>query len=233
MTLDPEDRVDAEHQPGGEEHGAGNVGALLHPDPLAVVDQPQREERGRDADREVDEEDPVPIDRLGEEATGQEPDRAAGDGDEGVHADRLRLLARLGEHHHDHSQDHGGGECAADALNEASSDQHALALRECAEQRGPSEDCEADQEDPPLADQVTDPAGEQEEAAEGDQIRVHDPGEVALGKVKVLLDRGKRHVHDRRVENDHQHPDAQHVEGEPALAIFLRSHLFVSLDSCS
>jgi len=118
-------------------------------------------------------------------------------------------------------------------LDEASSDQHALALRQRAEHRGGGEDGETDQEDPPLADQVTDPAGEKQEAAKGDQIRVHDPGEVALGKVEVLLDRGKRHVHDRRVENDHQHAHAEHVEGEPALSVFLLRHPFLSLDWCS
>ena len=63
------------------------------------------------------------------------------------------------------------------------------------------------------------PAGEQQQAAEGDQVGVDDPGEVALGEAEVVLDRGQRDVDDRRVEDDHQHPRAEDVEGEPA-AVF-------------
>ena len=78
---------------------------------------------------------------------------------------------------------------------------------------------EADQEDSPLADQVAEPAGEQQQAAERDQVGVDDPGEVALGEAEVVLDRRQRDVHDRRVEDDHQHARAEHVERDPARAV--------------
>ena len=76
-----------------------------------------------------------------------------------------------------------------------------------------------DEEDAPLADQVADPPGEQQQAAEGDQVGVDDPGEVALGEAEAVLDRGQGDVHDRRVEDDHQHPPAEDVEGQPAAAV--------------
>ena len=60
------------------------------------------------------------------------------------------------------------------------------------------------------------PPGEQQQAAERDQVGVHDPGEARLREAEVLLDRRERHVHDRRVEDDHQHPDAEHYERDPA-----------------
>ena len=65
------------------------------------------------------------------------PDGPAGGGDERVHADRLGLLAGLGEHRHDHAEDHRRGHRAADALDEARGDQQRLAgLGEAAQQRG-------------------------------------------------------------------------------------------------
>jgi hypothetical protein len=160
----------------------------------------------------------VPVDRLGEDAAQQQPDRRARRGDEAVDADRLRLLARLLEHRHDHAQDHGGRHGAADALDEARADQHRLALGQAADHRRDGEDREAEQEDAPPADQVAEPAGQQQQSAEGDQVGVDHPRERRLREAEVALDRRQRDVHDRGVEDDHQHPDAQHDEREPARA---------------
>ena len=88
-----------------------------------------------DADRQVDEEDPVPVDDLGDHAAEQQADRAAGGGDEAVDADRLGLLPGLREHRDDHAEDDGGGQRAADALHEARADEHRLRLRGAARQR--------------------------------------------------------------------------------------------------
>ncbi len=119
------------------------------------------------------------------------------------------------------AEHHRRGQGAAGALHEARADQHALALREGAQHRRGREDGEADQEDPALADQVAEAAGQQQQAAERDQVGVHHPRQVALGEVEVVLDRGQRDVHDRRVDHDHQHARAQHVERYPAGAIGL------------
>ena len=45
----------------------------------------------------------------------------------------LLLAGRLGEHRHDHAEDHGRCDRAAGTLDEAGSDQHALALRKRAD----------------------------------------------------------------------------------------------------
>ena len=68
------------------------------------------------------------------------------------------------------------------------------------------EERDADQEQPPVAEQVAEPAAQQQEAAEGQQVGVHDPGERGLGEAEVVPDRRQRDVHDRRVEHDHQVP---------------------------
>jgi hypothetical protein len=39
-----------------------------------------------------------------------------------------------------------------------------------------------------MADQVADPARQQEQAAEGDQVGVDDPGKRALREAEVILD---------------------------------------------
>ena len=66
------------------------------------------------------------------------------------------------------------------------------------------EERDPDQEQAPVAVEVAEPPAEQQEAAEGEQIGVHDPGERGLREAEVLPDRRQRDVHDRRVEDDHQ-----------------------------
>ena len=63
---------------------------------------------------------------------------------------------------------------------------------------------------------VAEAAGEQQQTAVGDQVRVHDPGQAGLAELEVFFDRGQRDVHDRLVQHDHQHPCAQHDQREPA-----------------
>ena len=195
---DLQDREDAEHQRDGDQGGAGEVGALLEAEPVRIVDQPQRQPADEDPDRQVDDEDEVPGDRLGEDAAEQQADRAAGRGDEAVDADRFRLVGGLREHRHDHPQDHRRGERAADPLDEAGADQDRLRRRGRAEQRGGGEDRQPDEEDAALAEQVAEPAGEQQQAAEGDQVGVDDPGQARLREAEVVLDRGQGDVDDGR-----------------------------------
>ena len=40
-------------------------------------------------------------------------------------------------------------------------------------------------------DQVPEAAGQEQEAAEGDEVGVHDPGQVGLAEVQVALDGGR------------------------------------------
>jgi hypothetical protein len=91
-----DDRVDGEHQRAGDQHARRDVGALAKPMPVVAAIRRRAATAVAIADRDVDEEDPVPVDRLGQDAAGQQADRAARGGDERVDADRLRLLARLG-----------------------------------------------------------------------------------------------------------------------------------------
>ena len=158
----------------------------------------------------------MPADRLRQRAAGQQADRGARGGHEAVDADRLALLLGLGEHRHDHAEDHGGGQRAADALHEAGADEQLLVRGQAAGQRGRGEEREAGEEDAPTTDQVTEAAGEQQQAAERDQVAVDHPGEGRLREAEVLLDRRQRDVHDRRVEDDHHEAGAEDEQRGPA-----------------
>ena len=108
---------------------------MPEPEPAVGADQRVAEREGGDADREVDEEDPVPAQRLGEQAAGEQAERAAGDGDEDVRAHRPGALGGLGELGDDDRQDHGGLGGGADALEEAGADQRSLARGDAAQER--------------------------------------------------------------------------------------------------
>ena len=81
------------------------------------------------------------------------------------------------------------------------------------------EDDEAGEEHALAPDEVAEPAGQQQQAAEGDEEGVDDPGQVRLAEVEVVLDRGQRDVHDRDVEHDHQLRQADDDQRGPAAAV--------------
>src|SRR5918997_1752429 len=112
------------------------------------------ERHRRDPDRDVHEEDPVPVDRLRQHAADEQANRAAGGGDEGEDADRLGLLPRFREHGDDHAENDRRGHRAARALEEPRPHQHLLALRDPAQQRGHREHPEPDEKDALAGDEV-------------------------------------------------------------------------------
>ena len=70
-----------------------------------------------------------------------------------------------------------------------------------------------------MTEQVAEPAAEQQEPAEGEHVGVHHPGERGLREAQIRPDRREGDVHDRRVEDDHQVPAAEHEERNPAHAV--------------
>ena len=121
-----DDRVHAEHQRARDKYRAGRVGSVAEADPFVALNKAVSSDRRQDRDRDVDEEDPVPVDGLRQDPAGQQADRAARRRDEPVDADRLGLVPWFGEHHDDHPQDDRRGHRAADALDEARDDEHLL-----------------------------------------------------------------------------------------------------------
>ena len=147
---------------------------------------------------------------------GEDADRAAARGDEAEDAHRLRALGRLGEERHDQRERDRRDDRSADALHGARADQRGLRAGETARERGGREERDADQEQPPVPEEVTEPAAEQQEPAEREQIGVHDPGEGRLREVEVFPDRRQRDADDRHVEHDHEVAEADDEKCEPA-----------------
>ena len=150
-VIGADDRVDGEHQRGGD----GDRAAEVEPRPLrrraGARQHAEAEADHRDADRQVDEEDPVPVVDVGEDAAEQHADAAASGADEAVHAHRLGALGRLGEQVHQQRQGDRVDDRAADPLHGAGDDQRHLRRRQPAGERGGGEENDADDEHAPMA----------------------------------------------------------------------------------
>ena len=92
-------------------------------------------------------------------------------------------------------------------------------VRGAADRRRDREADQTDQERALAAEDVGDPAAEQQEAAEGQRVGRDDPLPVVVGEVQRVLRGGQRDVHDRRVQHDHELRDAQHGKDEPATGV--------------
>ena len=176
------------------------------------------------ADRDVDEEDPVPVERVGQDAAEKHADAAAAGGDEAEDAHRLRPVRRLREQRHHQRKGDRGDDGGAESLHRPRADQQLLRGGEAARERSQREEPDPAQEEPPVPEEVAEPAAEEEEAAEREQVRVHDPGERRLAEPQIRLDRRQRDADDGDVEDDHQVAEAKDVEGEPAGAIVQGGH---------
>ena len=158
----------------------------------------------------------MPAEQVGEHAAEENAGDAAAGEDEAEDPHRLRPVGLLREERHDEREGDRGDECASQPLHGPRRHQLALRGREPAGKRSCGEERDADQEHPPLAEEVAQPPAEEEEAPEGEQVGVHDPRERGLGEAEVLLDRGQGDVHDRAVQHDHQVAEAKHPQCEPA-----------------
>ena len=221
--LGLDDRVDEHHQARGHQHRADDVERACALG-LGLVDQAPRQDRRGGADRHVDEEDPLPAERLGEDAAEQQADCAAARGDRAPHAQRLGALRALGEGRGDDAQRGGRDERASEALQPAEHDQLAGALGEAVEQARDREHDHAGDEDLLAPDDVRGAAAEQQEAAEQQRVAVDHPLQVGLAELQVLLDRRQRDVDDRRVEDDHELGQADQDQRHPAVVFASLSH---------
>ena len=140
--------------------------------------------------------------------------RAAARQDEAEEAHRLGAVGRLREERHDQRERDGRHDGAAESLHRTGADEHPLRRGQAADQGREREDRDPDQEQAPRAEQVAEAAAQEQEPAEGQEVRVHDPCQRGLREAEIVADRRQRDVHDRRVEDDHQVAQAEHVQSE-------------------
>jgi hypothetical protein len=171
------DRVDGEHQ--GDCHGGcpGEVDAPGGGLPGSGREHQNGQDADDDPDRDVDQEDPVPVEQVGQHSAEEHAEAAAAGCDESDDTHRLRPIGRLGEQVHDQrqgdSRDHG----ATEALHGPRADEEVLRAGEAAGYRCKREQRDADQEQPPVPEQVAQPSAEQQEATERQEVGVDHPRE--------------------------------------------------------
>ena len=73
-----------------------------------------------------------------------------------------------------------------------------------AEHGADGEDGDPDEEHPAPAEEVSGSGPQEQEAPEGQDVGVDHPGEPTGGEAEAVLNVGQGHVHDRRVQHDHQ-----------------------------
>ena len=123
---------------------------------------------------------PSPAQVLGQYPAEQQPHRTAGAGDRAVDPERLTPLGRVGEGHRQCRQRRRCQQGAERALNGAADHQHVEAGGSAAEGGGGREARQADDQHPPLAKQVRQPAAEQQQTAERQGVRRHHPLPVGV-----------------------------------------------------
>ena len=167
-----------------------------------------------DPDRDVDEEDPLPAEALGDDAADQRPDRDGAADRRAPDAERRRpvfaveLLADQGQR----GGEHPG---AADPLQAAGEVEQGRVLGDAAEERGEGEDPEADREDAPAPEPVAERAGGEQEGGEGQRVGVDDPLQAGEAGVEFALDVRQGDVDDGDVEQQHERRDRDEDEGPP------------------
>ena len=92
----------------------------------------------------------------------------------------------------------------------------AEALRRAADYRRGGESDRAGDKQPLAAEQIAEPPTGEQQAAERQRVRGHDPLAAVVGEMQRLLCRGQRDVDHRNVEHDHQLRDPEDREDPPA-----------------
>ena len=164
---DGADEQDEQHQARRIEGGAAPVaGARV---------KPQHQKEGDQPERQVDEEDRLPAERLGEIAAGHRAKRAGRDRNAGEITLIFAALARRdGLADQRLRQRHQAA--AAETLQHAGGGEEFDIGRERAEHRAEHEDRERKDHHPAPAERVAEPAVDRGRDGIGDQVRHHHPG---------------------------------------------------------
>ena len=180
-----DDGVDEQRQAGRDGDRAGEVKrAGGRPRRGSRRASAARAGRRGDTDRDVDEQHPAPAQPAGEDPAEQHAGGAAGARHRAPDPERTVALGALRERGRDDRQRRRRDDRGAEALHRAGGDQPSLGLGDPAGERGQREQHQADHEHPPAPEQVGQPAAEQQEAAEGQRVGVHHPGQVVCGEVQ-------------------------------------------------
>ncbi len=196
---DPERGERDQHQPREVERAVA---------PARLRDPGEHERHRQQPDRDVDPEDPLPGQAVGDRAADHRP---APDGQAGQALQRAhRRAAALGrEGGADERQRERHHERRADALDGTGDDQRGRVGRQRAGGRGEREQRQARGEQPSPPEAVAERGRGQQQHREGEVVGVHRPLEFFDRGSEVGADRGERGRDDERVERDHEGGDSR------------------------
>ena len=197
-----------------EREEAGDVGARRSR--VARLPQlPERDHEREHADGHVDEEDPAPAQRVGEDAAEQRPgrdgdaDRRAPDRDRAPACSALILRS-------DQRERSGEQRSTADALADARDVERDDVPRGSAHERGDREDHDAGGEDEPAPEAIRERTGCEDQRGKRDCVRVDNPLKPSKARVELPLNARQSDVHDRDVDQQHERRRAHGDERPPA-----------------
>jgi hypothetical protein len=181
---------------------------------LVRCDDPYGDERDGQHHRDLDEEDPTPVQRVGHEPSEHEPHREARAPARAEDPQCAVALLPLGERRRDERDRGRHRQRRPDALQGPRHHEHGGPGGQAAGQRHRAEERKSQHEGAPPAHQVGHPAAEEQQAAIGQHVRVGDPREPALADVEVRADARQRDLRDRQVERVEHDRRADHEENE-------------------
>ena len=155
-----------------------------------------------DADRQVDQEDPVPRGAVDQGATDDRAeDRAEQhrDAEHGHHATDALRAGGAGQDRHAERHQHA----AAEALQDPVEDEHLERGRGRAEHGAGGEEQHGEEVEALGAEAVGGPAGQRDDAGQGQRVAGHRPGDLGRGGVELALEGLQGHGDDGDVEDGH------------------------------
>ena len=162
------------------------------------------EHENDNAERNIHEHHRPPAQHVGQRATKQHAQRTAGSGRHPPHRKRSGPRARLGVRRCEKTQRPRRQQRRPNTLDRPRRQQHASVGRHPAGETRRREDEPADQIHALAAEMIAQPSAEQDQPAQGQQVGVDDPLKVARTEMQSAPHCRQRHVHDRRVQHDHE-----------------------------
>jgi len=196
------DHAEGKHEVAGDVEAGAVFGVVVRHDL-------HRRDVADDADREVDQEHPVPGRDFDQPATEGRADQGADQGGDGDETHRAKeFFARDGAHDGQapDRQQHG----AADALQDARTDELVQGLGESAGERAEGKQDDRDEESASCAEAVGDPAGGGDEGGDGQGVAEDDGLHLQRAFAEAAGHGGHCGVDDGGVQ--HLHEDGQRYE---------------------
>src|SRR5207248_10821495 len=127
---------------------------------------------------------------MRQNATEQYADASPTGSNEAEESHRLRPLGWLRKQVHDQREGNSRDDSAAESLDRPGRDEESLRPRHATGQRCQREERDADQEESAVTEEITEPTAKKQEAAEGEEMGVYNPGKGGRGETRIGQDRG-------------------------------------------